>query len=640
VLVLLDYDDTLLPSTWVIEETEKEVNAMRLERVKTELERRRHLSKNDQQQDAFCKVVESATEHLRQLETAAIAFLSQLLHAEGGCRRTDVKIVIVSNGDTAWVTSSMHGLLPGLEQFLGTMQIEMISARAKFSAIYPNNPQQWKVCCFADEMRKAKIHFEALLQAEAGERNKEALARLCAAQVMQSSHKDGVTDGANGESIASTPTQPPSSITENSNDMALDYLSQETWDADDNDSYATGMVPAKHMTAAKSEAKNIREEKRLRVDPHYADEKEARLVIPYAIPLDMTPNRCCPEIVPVPAVKHQQEVLSQQHLPQYISHAAPADVRVTMIKARQAAVDSKEVSDDDNDDDDLLCDKENTQQSLKLGRRSRSPSFDSDADGRSRNPAGVDMQEAPALDLLVLSVGDGQHERAAVLLLGEHEPNIQVASLKLLDALPPAELVYELQYVCDNILSVIDLAWARPTQHEPDGAIFDPLDLMIVRSHVQDYPTPPMYQPYSLKASASPVPSAHDTSWAFDVVDYFDEEEEIFTSVPSMESGSLESNGDFCDLAKKGKVAEFAPSHGSHSVDYYSAVSADSSDSEVKRSTAHVSADGDSDTESAASKDDAGTSCTESSEDLEADAKDYFRFNQKSGFGESSVREK
>ena len=36
VLVLLDYDDTLLPSTWVIEETEKEVNSNRLERTRTE----------------------------------------------------------------------------------------------------------------------------------------------------------------------------------------------------------------------------------------------------------------------------------------------------------------------------------------------------------------------------------------------------------------------------------------------------------------------------------------------------------------------------------------------------------------------------------------------------------------------------
>jgi len=636
VLILLDYDDTLLPSTWVIEETEKEVTAMR-RRVLTELERRR-LSRNDHQQEAFCKVVEGFSEQLRQLEAVTIQLLSQLLRTEDGIRRKDIKIVLVSNGDTAWITSSIHGLLPGLEQFLNSVEIEMVSARAKFSSIYPNNPAQWKVCCFAEETKKAKAHFEAQIHAEASEGAKQALARLFAAQVLQNS-KDRAGSSAD-ESISSTPTHPPSvvsSITENNSELEL-----EAWDSntDENDSCSTGMVPAKHV-GAKSEGRSIPER-----DPRYSQEKKmrmdcrqddlpSRLIMPF--PLERMPHRCRPQIVPIPAMQKQEEVLREQHRLQHL-HMAPA--AAALPGARPESADAKEVSDDDSS---TLSDKENTQESLGgsegrvLQSRSRSPSLD-------RATLGSDLQpEVPELDLLVVSIGDGNHERSAVLLLGEHDPNIQVLSLKLLDALSPGELIRELQYCCDNLGSVIDLAWTHPVVHRTDGGvIFVPLDLMIVRNAHCALPK----QGHSLSL-CSPDPAARrDSSWVFefDIVDFFDEEEEMFTSVPSIDSvtaGSFENTGtagEVGDEVVKGKsgVLSFAggrgmmeSNSGCDSCDYYSAHSTDMDALEAKRAAPRVSRNNDSD-DSVESEDgdrDVRDAGTESSDDGEADAKDYFRFN-------------
>jgi len=584
----------------------------------TELERRR-ASRNDQQQEAFCRVVEGSSEHLRQLEAVAIELLSQLMHTEEGVRRTDVKIVLVSNGDTAWISSSIHGLLPGLEQYLNILQIEVVSARAKFSTIYPNNPAQWKVCCFADETRKAKIQFEAQLQAEASERAKEALAKLFAAQVMQSASKGSRerTGAGPDESLLSTPTHPSSvvsSLTENNSDVA----SQETWDSntDDNDSCAT-MVPAKHTRSIRERGQYSSQEKKMRMNSR-SDVIASKLVMPIPVERQKLPR--CPQIIPVPAMQKQQEVLSEQHRLQHLA----------VIDTGLAIVDSKEVSDDD------FSDKENTQDSLvgsegRLRRRSRSPSFEGmDINNGSKSSSGLDAQPVvPELDLLVVSIGDGNHERTAVLLLGEHEPSIQVVSLKLLDALTPDELIRELQFCCENLKGVIDLAWTHPVLHGSDGVIFDPLDLMVVRTA---HTSPPK----RAGSSKSPESTALSSSWVFefDIVDFFDEDEEIFTSVPSIDSGSFESNGEFQgrDLAMKGNTAgpEMVEEKGNErdSCHYYTAHSADTL--EAKRSTAQVSAT-DSDSESAASRDEAGTG-TESSEDEEADAKDYFRFNQKPGF--------
>ena len=115
-LVIFDWDDTILPSSWVAGE------GLRLDEPQT--------------------LPEKVAQTLRPLEESAVKLLTQ------ACNHGPV--VIITNAETGWVELSAKRFLPAVVPLLSRLRI--VSARSDFEAQFPNSPQQWKLAAFHQEI--------------------------------------------------------------------------------------------------------------------------------------------------------------------------------------------------------------------------------------------------------------------------------------------------------------------------------------------------------------------------------------------------------------------------------------------------------------------------------------------------------
>ena len=115
-LIILDWDDTILPSSWVAGE------GLRLDEPQT--------------------LPEAVVQTLRPLEESAVKLITQ------ACNHGPV--VIITNAETGWVELSAKRFLPAVVPILARLRV--VSARSAFEAQFPNSPQQWKLAAFHQEI--------------------------------------------------------------------------------------------------------------------------------------------------------------------------------------------------------------------------------------------------------------------------------------------------------------------------------------------------------------------------------------------------------------------------------------------------------------------------------------------------------
>jgi len=116
-LVLLDWDDTLFPNTFLAQEqyTVEDMNP---------------LGYAEQTQ-------------LDELQDLVIQFLLC-------CIAFDRECIIITNGEDQWVQRTCHRFMPRVLPYIHN--IKVISARALFEAKYPDCPANWKIACFAEQL--------------------------------------------------------------------------------------------------------------------------------------------------------------------------------------------------------------------------------------------------------------------------------------------------------------------------------------------------------------------------------------------------------------------------------------------------------------------------------------------------------
>jgi hypothetical protein len=109
--IFWDWDDTLLCSSFLSNE------GLRLDS--------QHISDDLERQ-------------LKELEASVIAVLELSL--------TYGEVYVVTNAETGWVQLSAQKFLPGVVSILE--QVNVLSARSTFEALFPNCPIKWKYCAF------------------------------------------------------------------------------------------------------------------------------------------------------------------------------------------------------------------------------------------------------------------------------------------------------------------------------------------------------------------------------------------------------------------------------------------------------------------------------------------------------------
>jgi len=115
-IIILDWDDTLLASTW--------------------------LANNDLRLDNTHFMEDFHRAELKELEVRVERFLERAI----GLGR----VLLVTNAETGWVELSCERFMPGLAGFLN--KVKVVSARSKYECHFPNQPNQWKIQAFREEL--------------------------------------------------------------------------------------------------------------------------------------------------------------------------------------------------------------------------------------------------------------------------------------------------------------------------------------------------------------------------------------------------------------------------------------------------------------------------------------------------------
>eukprot|EP00184_Porphyridium_aerugineum_P001820 CAMPEP_0184699690 /NCGR_PEP_ID=MMETSP0313-20130426/5865_1 /TAXON_ID=2792 /ORGANISM="Porphyridium aerugineum, Strain SAG 1380-2" /LENGTH=839 /DNA_ID=CAMNT_0027158813 /DNA_START=532 /DNA_END=3051 /DNA_ORIENTATION=+ len=127
-LIILDFDDTLFPSSIM---------------VQTQLID----EKTERMESAPCKLKAD----LQVIERAVISFLMEL--------QLVGHVVIVTNSTQSWIRLMFAKFMPTLEKFIHSEKIRFVSARGAFKkSTNPNNPLIWKVKAFEHEIKEFFQH--------------------------------------------------------------------------------------------------------------------------------------------------------------------------------------------------------------------------------------------------------------------------------------------------------------------------------------------------------------------------------------------------------------------------------------------------------------------------------------------------
>eukprot|EP00931_Biecheleriopsis_adriatica_P075718 TRINITY_DN49516_c0_g1_i1.p1 TRINITY_DN49516_c0_g1~~TRINITY_DN49516_c0_g1_i1.p1 ORF type:complete len:271 (-),score=56.54 TRINITY_DN49516_c0_g1_i1:21-833(-) len=115
-LILLDWDDTLLPHTWLQEQSMPVCGPGKPSLA---------------QQAELQKVADSVARTLQQVQALG-------------------QTVLITNAEPGWVDLSCNRFLPTVLPLLADMKV--ISARAAFEHRFPGSPAKWKLMAFEDEV--------------------------------------------------------------------------------------------------------------------------------------------------------------------------------------------------------------------------------------------------------------------------------------------------------------------------------------------------------------------------------------------------------------------------------------------------------------------------------------------------------
>lgn len=123
-VLIFDWDDTLLCSTWLAGQ------GLRL--------------------DSPTMLPAGVVAELKRLESAVIALLTSA--------QKYGEVVIITNAETGWVELSAQRFLPGVVPLV--KKLTVLSARSTFERHHPDNPYEWKVAAFRQEVTKRVRQWE------------------------------------------------------------------------------------------------------------------------------------------------------------------------------------------------------------------------------------------------------------------------------------------------------------------------------------------------------------------------------------------------------------------------------------------------------------------------------------------------
>lgn len=121
-IMIFDWDDTVLPSSWVQEQG----LTLSADSIVTESQQ--------QELTELAKLAASTLEVAKQLGT----------------------VVLVTNAERGWIELSCQKFLPGLYPSLNT--VKLLSARTEFETAYLQSPFEWKLRAFISEIDR---HFQS-----------------------------------------------------------------------------------------------------------------------------------------------------------------------------------------------------------------------------------------------------------------------------------------------------------------------------------------------------------------------------------------------------------------------------------------------------------------------------------------------
>ena len=120
-VILFDWDDTLLASSWVSRNGLRPSYSKELPPIPDDIRR-----------------------ELDALESVVVDLLSLALDYG--------RVVIVTAAESGWVELSASMFLPRCLHLLESSNVRIVSARTSFEMLYPNQPTQWKVAAFHQEV--------------------------------------------------------------------------------------------------------------------------------------------------------------------------------------------------------------------------------------------------------------------------------------------------------------------------------------------------------------------------------------------------------------------------------------------------------------------------------------------------------
>lgn len=215
-LVLLDYDDTLCPSSWVLEEALVAVSRAPLNNI--------HGGSGE---EIMHLVSAAQAAFVSRQETCAIDLIVSIL--KDGIGQTEegtVLLKVITNGDAAWLRQSLRSFLPLFDQYLQHHQVEVLSARDRYEETFPDEPIKWKIFCFRDEIRSTMDFFKNSIKEEASRKQSEH----SSSQTSKEAASDALSSPDMRRLDISTQLSTPSSLSSGSMsvEQQLSGASQET----------------------------------------------------------------------------------------------------------------------------------------------------------------------------------------------------------------------------------------------------------------------------------------------------------------------------------------------------------------------------------------------------------------------------